>query len=149
MALLVALSLAACGTWDPTAEPAPDPTRSTVLDVGDADDPGSTGGQAELTVGDGTFNVTVTECVADPDGGVRVTGETEDGMTVTGLYDPEAPDDARVVVTNAQGQQVYTSDRTSGDAAPEFTMTEDGFRAVGTFVSDAGEDVEGSLSGTC
>ena len=142
LSLAVALGLAACGTWDPTA--APDATRTDVIEP----EAPTTGAQMEMSVGDGTFNFSVTECFADPDEGVRVTGRTEDGNNVSVQYDPEAPDDATVVVTNQEGVMLYSADGTTG-TAPEFQVTQDGFRATGAFVSDQEEDVEGSLSGTC
>ena len=101
-----------------------------------------------MTVGDGTFNFSVTDCFASPDEGVRFTGRSADGDVVAGEYDPEAPDDASVVVTNQEGVTLYSADGTTG-TAPEFQVTEDGFTATGAFVSDQDEDVEGSLSGTC
>ena len=106
-------------------------------------------GTAELTVGDGTYNFDITDCYADPEGGIRFTGRSADGDAISGEYDPEAPDDANVVVTNSDGVDVFTSDTASSSLAPEFQMTEDGFTATGAFVSDSDEQVEGSLSGAC
>lgn len=140
--LLPALGLAACGTWDPTADPDPEADRSTVVEQ--ADD----GATAEMTVGDGTFNFSISDCFADQDG-VRFTGRSPDGDTITGEFDPEAPDDATVVVANQEGEELYTADQSSGAAAPEFQVTENGFSATGTFVSDADEQMEGSVSGAC
>ena len=147
LSLAVCLSLAACGTWDPTASTEPEATRTTPIEGGDVATPGT--GTAELTVGDGTYNFDITDCYADPEGGIRFTGRSADGDAISGEYDPEAPDDANVVVTNSDGVDVFTSDTASSSLAPEFQMTEDGFTATGTFVSDSDEQVEGSLSGAC
>ena len=54
-----------------------------------------------------------------------------------------------MVVTNSDGVDVFTSDTASSTNAPEFEMTDNGFTAVGTFVSDADDQAEGSLSGAC
>ena len=75
---------------------------------------------------------------------------TDDGEPEATRTEPvEAPNDASVVVTDQEGTQLYTSDESSGAAAPEFQMTEDGFTATGTFVSDTDEEAEGSVTGAC
>jgi len=140
--LALSLGLAACGTLDPTDDGEPEATRTEPVEDADA------GAAAELTVGDGTFNFSITDCFASEDG-VRFTGRSPDGDTITGEFDPTAPNDASVVVTDQEGTQLYTSDESSGAAAPEFQMTEDGFTATGTFVSDTDEEAEGSVTGAC
>lgn len=141
--LILALALAACGTWDPTADPGPDATRSEPIEGGSA-----AGGQAEFTVGDGTFDFSLTDCFLSADDGVRFSGEGQDGQRVEGEYDPENPDDSFVTVTDQDGVTVYTSDDTS-DAAPSFDVTEDGFTATGAFTTGTDERVDGSVSGAC
>lgn len=144
LALFAAASigLAACGTWDPTAEPEPEATRTDTIEGAGA------ANTAELTVGDGTFNFSITDCFASPDGSIRFSGRSPDGDSITGEFDPDAPEDATVYVTNSDGEAIWSADATTG-TAPEFQVTEEGFQASATFVSDQDGEVEGSLSGTC
>ena len=147
-ALLLALAgaLSACGTWDPTDDPEPEADRTTPVEQATGDD--TTGGAAELTVGDGAYEFSITDCTVT-DGGVRFAGRSPDGDSITGEFGAEAPDDASIVVVDQDGTQLYTSDESSGAAAPEFQMTEDGFTATGTFVADDDSQVQGDLSGAC
>lgn len=140
---VLALVLAACGTWDPTADTEPEADRTTPIEDADA------GGQAELTVGDDRFTFSITDCFADPGEGIRFAGRSPDGDSIAGEWDPEAPEDATVYVTDSEGNAVYSSDATSSDT-PSFEATGDGgFRVSGEFVSDTDEAVQGNLSGAC
>ncbi len=95
--LLLALALTACGTWDPTADPEPEATRSAPIEGGSA-----AGGQAELTVGDGTFDFSLTDCFLSESDGVRFSGQGDDGSRIAGEYDPERPEDTFVTVTGGR-----------------------------------------------
>lgn len=143
-ALLPALvfALAACGTLDPTDDGGPEATRTEPVE--DADDTA----QAEMTVGDGTFNFQITDCFASEDG-IRFTGRSADGDSISGEFDPENPEDATLYVTDKDGEALYSGDETTGEP-PQFEATGDGgFAATGTFVSDSDETVDGSISGAC
>ncbi len=141
--LLLALALAACGTWDPTADPGPDATRSEPIEGGSA-----AGGQAEFTVGDGTFDFSLTDCFLSEGDGVRFSGRDDEGQRITGEYDPERPEDSFVTVTNQEGETIYTSEP-ADPTAPEFEMTDDGFTATAAFSTESGDRVDGSVSGAC
>lgn len=138
-----ALALSACGTWDPTADPGPEATRSEPIEGASA-----AGGQAELTMSDGTFGFSLTDCFLSEDDGVRFSGEDDEGARLEGEYDPERPEDSFVTVTNQDGETIYTSDRTDA-TAPEFEITEDGFTATGAFTTQGDDTVDGSVSGAC
>lgn len=141
--IAAALALSACGTWDPTADPGPEATRTAPIEGGQA-----AGGQAELTVSDGTFDFSLTDCFLSENDGVRFSGEGDDGARIEGEYDPERPEDSFVTVTNQEGETIYTSDSTDA-TAPEFEMTEEGFTATGAFTTRGDDAVDGSVSGAC
>lgn len=141
--LLLALALSACGTWDPTADPGPEATRSEPIEGGSA-----AGGQAEMTVADGTFEFSITDCFLSADDGVRFAGQGERGEQIEGEYDPENPDDSFITVTDQEGVTLYTSDDTS-QGAPSFDVAGDAFTATGAFTTDSGDRVDGSVSGAC
>lgn len=141
--LLVALALSACGTWDPTADPSPEATRTEPIEGGQA-----AGGQAELTVGDGTFGFELTDCFLSESDGVRFSGRDEGGSRIEGEYDPERPEDSFVTVTNEEGAIIHTSEA-ADPTNPEFDMTEEGFTATGAFTTQGDDTVDGSVSGAC
>lgn len=140
---LLLLALAACGTWDPTNTAGPEATRTTPIDNA------QTSSAAQMTVGDGTYNFSVTDCFID-ENGVRFSGRSADGEQVIAEYDPEAPEEARVVVTDKDGTTLYTSEADNG-TGPEFDVTEEGFTATGAFADGdgEGEPLDGSISGAC
>lgn len=146
LVLALAGALSACGTWDPTNDADPEADRTTPVEEATGDD--TTGGAAELTVGDGGFEFSITDCTVS-DGGVRFAGRSPDGDSISGEFEADAPEDASIVVVDQDGNQLYTSDESSGVPAPEFQMTEDGFAATGTFVADDDSQVQGDLSGAC
>ncbi len=141
--MAAALALSACGTWDPTADPGPEATRSEPIEGGGAPD-----SQAELTVADGTFGFSLTDCFLSPDDGVRFSGEADDGSRIEGEYDPEQPEDAFITVTNQDGETIYTSEA-ADPTNPEFEMTEDEFTATAAFTTRDDESIDGSVSGAC
>jgi hypothetical protein len=140
---VLALALTACGDVDTDVSPDDDITD----DPNPVADGAPPSGTLTLSVGDATYDVDLDECFMTEDG-IEARGVSEAGETLEVEFFRDDPGSSRIYVATTEGEALWSSDSAS-EAAPEFEVDEEGFRATGRFTGRDGGIEDGELSGTC
>lgn len=143
LALVLALALSACGTWDPTNRA--EETAPATAPEGEAVEAGT----MRLTVGDKTYSFSVDTCYASPEDAIEVRGTTTSGEQINIDYDADAPRERTIQVVNQDGTVILDGNAADGMEEPNLTIEEGGFSGTATFRSTDESMVGGELSGTC
>lgn len=142
LALVLALALSACGTWDPTNQAAD--TEPAI-----APDDAAAEGSVELSVDDLTYSFSVDACYASPGDAIEVRASTAGGEQLRINYDTNAPRDRTIQVIDQDGTIIFDGSAAEGIENPDLTIENDAFAGTATFRNTDGSEVGGELSGTC